>query len=554
MKKLFANIILVCICSVGLAQSSRSFMLASNYFDDGQKLASTTDDRRYGDFVFGLIEDFTTEYVSYRKVTTKETGEPITDKDIVVGKGIYRKKGKEYFKMIFDGPVNIRWYGAVADGRTDNALCISQALEASPYVKIPAGNYGIASPITVNATATITGESPLASKLTCLNTDMSALVVGEKSTTRNISLLTLANFCISKGKFGISAVRQTGDELVIERISIKNLQFEEQSSAGIYMSGKKLLFLVNVLQENTFRYCGTGILLERVFSANLNHFLLNRFEGTKGAIAISTTNNELTQLTIDKNRFEAITSTNAVTSAIMIKGGSQNVSIADNYFEDVPDPVLSIDAGTGGMAISPSILNNQFSANIKGSVMVKLASQVKSPLFVSNVFKPGKSGVKLDFSPYVSEPVFYANNGDVSFVSYPVSYKSLQKNSLQLQVDNHFFKKDIAHDGDFKFVVKMPSSGIFNVVLAVAEDGDFGLGGVVRYTVGWLKATSPLLFSEPIYSKYKPNTVSIAVSAPSADGFLTISVIKSDKLHRLASCYYSIIPELEIDRTNILPH
>ena len=550
MKNLSVMLVCTIISHLAVAQLPETFVSANSYFDDGRKGTFSLENKRFGDMIFGLVEDHTGEYVTYKKITSKDDGTPIRDNDIIKGKGIYRKKGVEFFRMNFEGPVNVRWYGAIPDGKTDNSESISQALSASQFIKLPAGNFAISSPILINTAAQIVGEGLQLSKLTCLNKEMSAIILGSSERVTNISLLYLSNFTISKGKYGISAVREAGTKLTIERSKIKEINFAEQSEAAIYLKGKNLLFLVNVLQENVFRYCGTGIYLDNVFSANLNHFLLNRFEGTAGGIKISTTNNELSQLTIDKNRFEAIVAVRLKSSPISITGGNQNVSISDNYFEDVPDPVINIDAANS-MSIAPSIINNQFSANIKGAVMIKLTSQVKSPYIVSNVFKPGQAGTKLDFSTHVSDPTVRGNFGDVTFVAYPLSYASLQKGSVEKAEKAQLSKRNISHTGDFSFELKLPSSGLFNIVVAIAEDGDFGLGGVVSSKVCWLKAEAPLAFTQTSFSKYNPNTVHIGVSNPSPDGVVFVTVKKADKKKRIATCYFSINAELDVNLANV---
>jgi hypothetical protein len=549
MPRLITAVFGILISGFACAQSPGNFVSANNYFDDGRKGTFSAENRRSGDLVLGLVEDYTGEYVTYRKITTKDDGTPIKDNDIVKGKGIYRKKGAEFYRMNIEGPINIRWYGAISDGITDNSESITEALAASPFIKFPAGNFAISSPILINSTVQIVGEGFLLSKLTCLDKNMSAFVLGSNTAVSNISLLSLSNFTINKGKYGISAVRETGSKLTIERSKVKNINFEEQSVAGIYMRGKNVLFLVNTLQENVFRYCGTGIHLDNIFSANLNHLQLNRFEGTIGGVKISTTNNELSQLTVQKNRFEAIVAKQSIGSPISITGGNQNVSISDNYFEDVPDPVIHIDAANS-ISIALSISNNQFSANIKGVIMIKLTSQVKAPYIVSNVFRPGQAGTKLDFSSFVSEPIIQGNYGDVSFVSYPVPYASFQKGNVQKRVKSEYFKKNVKHSGNFTFDIQLPSSGVFNVTVALAEDGDFSLGGVASYKVGWFKADAPLLFSLSSFSKYNPNTISIYLSGPTANGMVSVNVQKADSRQRIASCYYSINDEINTDLAN----
>src|SRR5438045_1329769 len=165
------------------------------------------------DFLYGYIENFTEQYFSYRRITKKDDGTAIRDNDIIKGKGIYRKKGSQYYRLNLDGPVDIRWYGAVGDGITDNAKSINEAIAASPFIKIPSGDFAISSPVIINSTIQITGEGILQSKLTCLGKDMSAIVLGSNANILNLSMVKLSNLTINKGKYGVSAIRETGAKL-----------------------------------------------------------------------------------------------------------------------------------------------------------------------------------------------------------------------------------------------------------------------------------------------------------------------------------------------------
>lgn len=542
------SLLILCIIMLSAINAQSGFISANQYFDDGRKGTFSNENKRTGDLIAGLIEDNTGQYVTYKKVKVKSDGTPVTSADVIPGRGIYRKKGADFFKLNFDGPVNIRWFGAIPDGKTDNSESIQQAINASSFIQIPAGNFAISNSIVITKPVKIVGLGFQESKLVCTNTNMAAIVLGNENTT-NLSLLTFEGFTIFKGKYAISASREVGKELFIERCRFNQINFEEQSSAAVHIKGKKMLFLVNTFTENVFRYCGAGIVLENVFSTNLNHIQLNRFEGTAGGIHISTTNNEINQLTISKNRFEAIVSKANFVSPIYIGGGNQNVSVADNYFEDVPEPVIHFDA-LNGIAIAPSFTNNQFSANIKGSTMIKLASQVKSPNIVSNVFKPGQPSVTLVFGSYVAEPAFVSNYGNISLPGYPIPYDNFTGKTKNATVEHKLIRKSISHKGSFAFEVKLPASGVFNVSVALAEDGDFSLGGVTTYKMAWIKTDASLGFVKEIASSNNPNTTLISLSKPNKDGVFMVTIQKADKKQRLATCYITLNADLDIDRAN----
>ena len=551
--KTLLTLFLSCLLSFGsYSQYSQNIQSANTFFDDGRGAKFSAKDGVIEETVVGLFDDNTGQYVTYSKASKKDDGTEISDADIIKGRGIYRKKGSQFYVMNFDGPVNIRWFGAVGDGKTDNYECFLQALKVSSFIRIPKGNFAISKSISINKTVQLLGDGMNVSTLTCLEKNSSALVLGDNSAVKTLSLVNLSNLTLKNGKFGISAVRENGPQLIIERMRVFNVNFEGQSDAGIYIRGKKILFLVNNILESVFRYCGTGIYIYNIFSGNLNHIILNRFEGTTGGISIATVNNELSQVTIDKNRFEAIMPGKIVKSPIEIFGGNQNVSLRDNYFEDVPDPVISINA-LSGMSISPSIINNQFSANIKGKIMIKLASQVNSPYIGSNVFKPGQSGVLLEFGPFVSGPVIQANYGNVAISStYPIPYSAFKKKNVDSESKDILKVQNIQHAGNFSFELKLPSQGLFNISVAVADDGDFSLGGVVSYNLSWFKAGAPLNMAEIESSKLNPNTPAIHLSEPTNDGIVNVIVKKSDLTKRVATCYYNLKCKLDVDLANVL--
>ncbi|MEL7197509.1 MAG: glycosyl hydrolase family 28-related protein [Pseudomonadota bacterium] len=59
----------------------------------------------------------------------------------------------------YAGPVQVNWFGAIADGKTDDARSIQAALDSgASQVVLPAGTYRIASPIRVDGNVSLIGQ------------------------------------------------------------------------------------------------------------------------------------------------------------------------------------------------------------------------------------------------------------------------------------------------------------------------------------------------------------------------------------------------------------
>ena len=100
---------------------------ANAYFDDGQTgtfpgKAQISED---GNTVYGLVDNITSELVSFSKCTTWMDGTPMSDAK--VDGVIYRKKGIAYYKRNYDGPIQAKWF-AKGDGVTDVTAILQKAI------------------------------------------------------------------------------------------------------------------------------------------------------------------------------------------------------------------------------------------------------------------------------------------------------------------------------------------------------------------------------------------------------------------------------------------
>jgi hypothetical protein len=101
---------------------------SNNYFDEPQLKKALAKPQKAENVLFGLIDPFTKQPVSYTRVTVKENGKPVTDADIISRGGVYKKKGKEYFRLNYSTPLDVRFFGAIGNGIEDDTEALQNAM------------------------------------------------------------------------------------------------------------------------------------------------------------------------------------------------------------------------------------------------------------------------------------------------------------------------------------------------------------------------------------------------------------------------------------------
>lgn len=71
-------------------------------------------------------DQFTNEPVEYQKVTTWSNNQSISDAN--VDGVVYIKKGNDFYKRIYHGPINVKWFGARGDNTTNDTEAFRKAL------------------------------------------------------------------------------------------------------------------------------------------------------------------------------------------------------------------------------------------------------------------------------------------------------------------------------------------------------------------------------------------------------------------------------------------
>jgi hypothetical protein len=115
-----------------------NYFKANSFFDDGgtPNLYQT---ERSGNTLYGLLDDYTGEEVTFSKVTG------VSDAD--VDGVLIRKKGTEYFRRVWDGPANIRWWGADPTGTSEATTELQKAINSGVDLQAQPGDEYLISPL-----------------------------------------------------------------------------------------------------------------------------------------------------------------------------------------------------------------------------------------------------------------------------------------------------------------------------------------------------------------------------------------------------------------------
>jgi|ERR1051325_7022768 hypothetical protein len=106
--------------------------------------------RRKGNTLYEVLDQYTGENVTYKKVTTFMDGSSMNDSkcDGIIYKKLVTNGTVEYFKRVYKGYASILWFGAKGDGVTDDTTAFYNAANAirGGAINIPNGSYVISQP------------------------------------------------------------------------------------------------------------------------------------------------------------------------------------------------------------------------------------------------------------------------------------------------------------------------------------------------------------------------------------------------------------------------
>ena len=86
-----------------------------------------------------LDDAFSKAKISYTKVNKSADGNVMNDS--FLDGVIYIKKNDSYYKRVYDGKINVKWFGAVGDGKQDDSKAIQKAFNIGESIYFPPGQY-----------------------------------------------------------------------------------------------------------------------------------------------------------------------------------------------------------------------------------------------------------------------------------------------------------------------------------------------------------------------------------------------------------------------------
>lgn len=250
--------------------------------------------------------------------------------------------------------VNVKDYGAVGDGVTDDTAAIQSAISSTANrIYFPQGTYKISSSINLNSASgkTLTGAGMWNTTIVPSATVAIAVLLGTSSGTTNLTIQDIGiNGSWVSGAPAIKGVQiSNGDKIIFERVKITNV-----AQSGILLQG----FGANGGVSNaTIRGCeisntgledfttGFGIIIQGLspFASIIDNVLT----GIKGGMGIGMNGTAETGWPtngiIANNRITMSQSTTAF-EAIGITAGCENTIISGNIVKDSFDNGISVSA------------------------------------------------------------------------------------------------------------------------------------------------------------------------------------------------------------------
>jgi len=346
----------------------------------------------------------THEKIYFEKVNKWIDGTPINNRNI--DDVIYIKEKNEFYKRIFNGKINVKWFGAVGDGISDDTESITKALDfirlnldtyfsKSLDQKIdielffPKGIYMVSSTLTVPMYATLVGENTGNTILQIRNPNTPVIII-KKPVKGNIN-------------------RQANTNTLIK---------------GLTIAGK--FFNTNPYEWKTDRLdAGAGIILDNVININLEDLKISGFEDS-GILINQSSYININQVQLYNNKIGLIIKNNSTTVNVTksnIRANSLGVFIGDSF--------------------SNSFLNTTFESNTASYLNLLPKKEDKSML---------KSGVGIYMSNSYNN-IFqscYIEDNLVSVLLYG-AYNNIFKYNLICPTNNFSYKNENIDYAQIKF-------------------------------------------------------------------------------------------------------
>lgn len=188
--------------------------------------------------IIELIDSYTKENVNYEETAVWLDGSPMDDTK--VDNVIYRKREAKYYRRCYNGPINVKWFGAIGDGISDDTTAIQKAIDYSPNFAQEYSTYGGGAVIYVpTGVYKITSTIHIKSKIyLCIRGDGKQATTFKNAASNNIVFHINPDADIKFGK-GFS----------FENLTIKSDRKAFSNSSGIRVGIAHLFSLKNCTIE-----------------------------------------------------------------------------------------------------------------------------------------------------------------------------------------------------------------------------------------------------------------------------------------------------------------
>lgn len=211
--------------------------------------------------IISINDNITNQTSNYRKTSKNTDGSLISDKD-VDGVLIY-KKNNVYFKKIYEGYINVKWFGAIGNGIVDDTKAIQKAIDVvynnnkpvnmtggwllgSGVIYFPSGTYNINSSLIIKDNISLLGENKNSVRIN------SSVPIAITNVEGKAASPTKMNYAI-----GIENLFLTGGGIELQGASksqIKNVNiFNTPSGSGIILRLTTALYLDQIQVFNCLR-------------------------------------------------------------------------------------------------------------------------------------------------------------------------------------------------------------------------------------------------------------------------------------------------------------
>lgn len=272
-------------------------------------------------------------------------------------------------------PVNVKQYGAVGDGVTDDTAAIQAALNDSRFVYFPAGTYLVSSTITIPGNTTIKGSGRANTLIQQINDSASIIVLQAANNSNHITLQDLAVTYYGNGRNNFPVEFKNNG-----RVKIYNCYFSaidnvvsNYNIVAFYTDATKAVDTwAHIIEKNTFYLTALALnantdsqIVENEFSCLTNTYAVE-FSSSGGIVFSDNMVIGMVHLVsskgiqINNNYFDGGDThpTNDIVPSILCGNANQYVQIEDNRFYVTPGCPVQIPSGVANIHIQ--INNNMF--------------------------------------------------------------------------------------------------------------------------------------------------------------------------------------------------